>query len=403
LFAVVPAALLLVKGSSSLGLAILGSTSFFFVSTSTSSLSYSLFKPHADAPSLGFAMLACALTLRAGEPTAPRLAGAGLLAWLSVLSKQTMVPILVALPVWLLLAHGRSVCARFAGWLGLTGACSMLLVTAFFRPEGVLFNTLVIPARVPWELDRYPRVIALVMAGAELVVHATPLVVLLAVTAFLAAAVRSPSSSRASGPRRFMAAHPWTLPALVALATVPVSILGRVKTGGYINTFSPTMYFLLGAGILAAIGIPESMKNRDAPLDDQVGLGLLALCALVLAIGGGARVPFLAADFPPRAHPTQRAYDFLIREDPRAYFPLHPLAHLMADGSLYHFDGALYDREELARLPLSPRQREAHLPTAPSRVCWDRGEEWMRSRYFVDYARRIELPTLEPDWECYSR
>jgi hypothetical protein len=403
LFAVLPAVLLFVKGSSSIGLGLLGSTSFFLVATSMSSLAYSLFKPHADAPGLGFAMLACALILRGGEPTARRLLGVGVLAWLSVLSKQVMFPILLALPLWFLLVHGRRACARLVGWMCAAGAGLMALLTLFFRPEGVVFNCLIIPARAPWELEQYPRVVATVLAGAELAVHSIPLVLLLTAGAVLSVAVEPPARPSATGLRPFLAGHGWALPALVALTMIPVSIAGRVKVGGYVNTFSPTTYFLLAAGILAAIGIPEGLKDKGDPSGLQFSLGLLALCSLVLAGGGGARIPFLATDFPPSEHPTQRAYDFLTREDPDAFFPSHPLAHLLADGSLFHFGPALYDREELARMPLPSRQRQSHFPAAPSRVCWDRGEEWMRGRYFTEYTRRIEVRSLESAWECYAR
>ncbi|MGH7566585.1 MAG: hypothetical protein ACREK2_07125, partial [Gemmatimonadota bacterium] len=177
LFSFLPVVLLLVNGSSSIGLAVLGSTSFFLVSMSISSLSYSMLKPHADAPSLGFAMLACVLTLRTRTPTTRRLAGVSLLAWLSVLSKQVMFPILVALPLWFLLVHGRRVGARLVGWLAVAGPGLMVLMIPFFRPEGVLFNCLTVPAGTPWKLGQYPRVIAVLLAGAELAVHSIPLLI----------------------------------------------------------------------------------------------------------------------------------------------------------------------------------------------------------------------------------
>lgn len=399
LFSLVPVILLLLNATPSMSLAVLGSASFFLLSRSIGSLSYSTLRPHADAPSLGFAMLACVLALRPGVPTTPRLVGVGLLAWFSVLSKQVMLPILVALPVWFLLVHGRRVAARLVAWLGVTGLGSMLLLIAFFRAEGVLFNCLTIPARVPWIASRYPRGIALLLAGGELVAHSIPLLMLLTVGAVLAVAVRSPSRSSEAGLRPFLATNAWVLPVLVALILVPVSLLGRVKIGGYINTFSPTTYFLLAAGILAVIGIPERFKTKSPEF--QASRGLLALCSIVLALGGAARLPVLAADAGSGEHRSQQAYDFLRREDPAAFFPLHPLAHLLADGSLYHYGAALYDRVVLAGLPLSPRQRMSHFPENPSIVCWDRGLE-LEGRSFTTYERQVDVPSLGPMWMCYT-
>jgi hypothetical protein len=177
--------------------------------------------------------------------------------------------------------------------------------------------------------------------------------------------------------------------------------MGRVKIGGFLNTFSPTTYFLLAAGILAAMKIPQRFKEKSD--DHQASLGLVALFSLVLALGGAARIPFLASDFLPDEHRSQRAYDFLVREEPEAFFPMHPLAHLLADGSLYHYGAALYDQEVLARLPLSPEQRRSHFPANPTRVCWERGEDWVRGRDFTEYRRHIEVPALGPAWECYTR
>ena len=402
LFSFVPIVLLFRNGSPDGNLTALGSTSFFFVSTLVPSLSYSLFKPHADAPGLGYAMLACVMALRAGPPTMRRLAGVALLAWLSILSKQVMFPLLLVLPLWFFLVHGRREGVRLVGWLAVSGLGLMVPITAFFGWKGVLFNTLVIPGRVPWEYSQYPRVLAAMLVTAELLVHSLPLVILLTVGAVVSAGVGSASVSR-PGLRPFLASNAWALPALVALASVPVSIMGRVKVGGFINTFSPTTYFLLAAGILAVIGIPARLEDDSDAGKARYGLNLLALCSLLLALGGAARIPFLAAHFPVPEHRSQQAYEFLTHEDARAFFPMHPLAHLLADGSMFHFAGALYDREELARLPLPSRQREGYFPADPSSVCWERGEEWVRSRYFTEYTRRIEDHTLEPPWECYSR
>jgi hypothetical protein len=406
LFSFLPVALLLVNASPGIGLAILGSTSFFLVSMLLSSLSYSLFLPHADAPSLGYAMLACVLTLHRGVPTTRRIAFVALLAWFSVLSKQVMVPILVALPLWFLIVHGRREAIRLVGWLGVTGACVMALMIALFRPEGVLFNCLIIPARTPWKLAETPRIIAVLSVAAELVVHSIPLAILLTVGAVLTVVVRYRPPASLTGLRPFLVENPWTLPALVALTMVPISVLGRVKVGGDFNTFSPTEYFLLAAGILSVIGVSQGLRDHGDHVNYQTSSGLMALCSLLLAIGGVSQIPRLAGGTPFREHRSQVAYSFLTREDSRAYFPMHPLAHVLADGSLYHFGTSLYDREVLARLPLSAEQRKGHFPVNPTIVCWDPdywGEAWLKTSYFTEYSQRVDVPSLGPVWKCYAR
>jgi hypothetical protein len=91
--------------------------------------------------------------------------------------------------------------------------------------------------------------------------------------------------------------------------------------------------------------------------------------------------------------------------DPHAFFPMHPLAHLMADGSLYHLGMSLYDREVLARLPLSDEHRLAHMPQSPTLVCWDDawGVNSLRETYFEVYMLPVTSSGLGSCWQCYTR
>ncbi len=379
------------------------SSSFILASLWFGSLSFSLFRPHADAPSLGYAMAACWLTLRPGAPTSRRLSLVALLAWFSVLSKQVMVPILVALTLWFLFVHGPKQCLRLLGWLAISGVGVVALLLPFFSLEGVVFNCLTIPSRVPWNAE-HPKVVMAARVFAELFVHSVPLLLLLSVSAVASIALSSRSFASSVGPRAYLIHNPWTLLALVAFFMIPVSVLGRIKEGGAINTFSPTTYFLLAAGVLAAIAAVRRFRD-DADSLAQAALGATAVCAGILAAGGTALV-VLDADPPLREHPSQMAYTYLVSEDSRAYFPLHPLAHLLADGSLYHYGSSLYDRERLAGLPLSRFQRQGYLPVEPRVVCWDVqywGQPWLKEVYFTEYTRRVGIPSLGSRTECYAQ
>jgi hypothetical protein len=165
------------------------------------------------------------------------------------------------------------------------------------------------------------------------------------------------------------------------------------------------MYFLLSASLLGTISLVGQWKER--PEVYQAALGAAAVCTAILAGSGTLRaVLVLKMGTSLREHRSQEAYDFLLEEDPRAFFPLHPLAHLLADGTLYHFGASLYDREVLASLPLRATQRDKHLPADPSIVCWDQhywGEPWLKESHFRDYAQPIESSSLGPRWKCYER
>ena len=310
---------------------------------------------------------------------------------------------LIVLPSWSLLVHGRRHAIRLIGWMAGTGVVISATLLSFFGVEGVLFNTVTIPSRVPWQPPG--RLFAGFSAGAELVANCAPLLMLLMLGGVTSYALRfDPYTSRTT-PGRFLAGQPWALLAVVALSMVPVSVLGRAKVGGSLNTLSPTTYFLLAAGILSLIGLTDRLKVRGSPESHQVSLGLVALCSLVLAAGGVFQVRVLVRGTPLSEHRTEVAYQYLVREDSNAYFPNHPLAHLLSNGALFHLAESLYDREVLANLPLSDEQRMAHLPSNPSVVCWNPswGVEYVRANYFVEYDNYVAPPALSPSFECYTK
>jgi hypothetical protein len=62
-----------------------------------------------------------------------------------------------------------------------------------------------------------------------------------------------------------------------------------------------------------------------------------------------------------RSSTTQVAYDYARQHPGKTYFPVNPLAALLAEGRLTHLDSALYDRE-IAGFPINAEQFAAGLP-----------------------------------------
>ena len=102
---------------------------------------------HADAPALGFGLLACLAAVHYTKSNDLRgLAAAVLMAWLSVWSKQTMVLLFPALAAWVLCVRGVRRCAAFVGWSLLAGMVIAAIMGLTFSVEGMWFNMFVIPA-----------------------------------------------------------------------------------------------------------------------------------------------------------------------------------------------------------------------------------------------------------------
>lgn len=405
-FAFVPIMLAFARTSPNIHLTLLGLSCFIFLCRPITSLQQSLFAPHADAPALGLSLAACWVAFRNADRSAHwHIPAMATLAWLSVWSKQVMVPILLALPLWLLMLHGRRSALRLVIWLVVTGGLLAGLLLSLFPADDVIFNILTIPARVPWSADPYPRGLQLLATLVELLRHS------LAILLFLGAGIAALWSGKTRNPvvpvRSWLRANSWVLPLLVSVVMVPVSLIGRAKVGGALNTFSPTTYFLTLACVMVWLQMPRLFDGRrpDFRVLRQTALGFLACVSLFIGgvITADAYWQALNSGRHVSRQSSQIAYEYLRTRDADAFFPVHPLAHLLADGSLYHLVAGLHDREYLASLPLSAEHRRRYLPSAPSVVCWDGswGGAYVRANYYLEYAHAIDPPELGERWDCY--
>ncbi len=225
---------------------------FFLMVTATSlALRGSAFFQPVDPIALGFATTA-GLCLYLHIKRQPQ--GKGLLsasaafAVLAVWSKQTMVPLGLALPTFLLAACGWQQCRAYLVRLTIFAlSISGVFLLAFPATE-MFFNIWTLPSEHPFRSDRYPF-----MYGIELLrsLRETAFIVPLGLAA-LAAVVFLHRSEEKRSWRNSIAEHPWLLFAWIALLQVPTSYLGFLKEGGRANSFSPVLYF---ATVVAAIGL----------------------------------------------------------------------------------------------------------------------------------------------------
>ncbi len=361
--------------------------------------------PHADAPALGFGLtsvllLCVALRKSPGRARSWMIFLATGMAWLTSWTKQVMVPVLPAMALWVLIAEGFQPLLRFCGWAAASGLIVALSLLAVFPAEGVVFNTILLMKRCPW-VGEVPWNLLGVLN--ELTRESLPLLLLLVVGASVMGALRG----RASSPGiRDRSRDAWLIASLVALFLVPTSVLGRVKVGGWPNTLSPTIYSLLSAVCLLIPIVYRTASDGPAgrPLVAHVRR-FLVLVALVVGFSWSLALFSDLRDrqFSVRNNAAQQAFDYLKRRDPNVYFPVLPLSHLMAQDVLYNYSSSIYDREVLARIPMSKEQAERYFPANPSLVCWTTAQAWgtkyVEERYFARYSVPVPVPEL-PSFRC---
>jgi hypothetical protein len=363
------------------------------------SLGYSATFIHSDAPALGLAGAACVILYAYPEYRWKSLAVSAFCAVLSVWSKQITVPILAALPLWLLLTAGWKVAGRYLAWLVGAGLAAAGLFLTIFDPANFFFNAVVIPGNCPWTGDSPYKIARLARAALELENQGFVLAILLAFGGLLLWIDRS---MRTGSLRAWLADNRWTLFVTAGLTVIPTVLLGRLKVGGDLNAMSFVLYFLL-------IGLCVMLHEGEiAPKAEWVQLGFRLLTVVVITASAIVLVQsqcqrMVNRDFS-RPIETDVVCAFLRQHPGEVYFPWNPLAHVLVEGRFYHFEYGMYDRG-LARHPISDEHFRRHLPPRLSLVCIPK-EFVDQCKYAMghlkEFTRRVDIPEL-PGFLCLER
>ena len=398
-FAFVPVLLLLAKRSAAAPLGILGFGLFVFASYRIPPLAYSTFRPHADAPSLGLALLSCLIVL---SSQGRRFEGwlmpicVTLCAWLAVGAKQTMLPLIVAILAWVLTVGGGRPLVRYVVAAAATGLFVVVLGIGFFPPDALFLNLVTIPSRFPL-LGRFPFNVARVTH--ELLESSWPLLVV------LAAGVSVRHALRREDWQDWLQMSAWPLMLLVAFFHLPISYLGRLKLGGWPNNLSPTVYFLM-VGVCLILVEPERLKAlHSRALAERIRFSAKAFAiagGLILGSYWSLDLLTLVNNESIPINRSQLAFEYL-NAGGDAYFPSRPLAHIMAQDKAFHFAPTVYDWEVIAGVALGDEQKKHFFPDSPAMVCWERnvwGSQYVLKEYFPTYVRAVSIDRL-PTFTCF--
>ncbi len=359
-------------------------------------LLFSALTIHADAPALGLSALACApLVRRTTPPAAHALALSALCAALAVWAKQTSVPLVVAIPLWLWLVDGRRTAVAWVGWLAGIGVVLTAILLARFGIADLWFNMVTLPGRMPWYDEATQGKWPAAVRSFHLLVDQARW------TLLLLAAIAGAGARDA----RWLETHRWALLVLVGLLGAPMAVLGGAKVGGYLNTHSVTNYFLAGAVVcgLARLAASASVVGR------------LLLLGLVVALPATwVANPLARAQVSPAvarlrawsANPQEQAFAFARAHPGAVLLPWNPLASLLADGRVWNNEIGAWNRD-LAGVPIGDAQWRGTLPP---------GARWLAHRpprhaftllpppngRTPEYATPVQVPGLE-GWTVLER
>jgi hypothetical protein len=309
---------------------------------------------------------------------------------LAVASKQTMAPSAVALPCFVLMTDGRRAFTRYIAVQIAASASIFAAMLAFFRPtRDLLFNTFTLAANQP---PRTGSVVFRMMGGlaqiqSDLAVVVAPLLLLIAIIAL-----------GSGGIRQRMAKHGWLVFLWMAAFQLPIELRAWSTVGGWLNHLGIVTLFVL---LATTLGLVEFWKPAANTTQEWTGVAARALLIGMLL----ARFPVPYSIFGDlrlvRTSATQVAYNYERQHPGRAYFPFNPLASLLAEGKLTHFDPALLDRE-IAGYRISAEQLAAGLPAGCELVAFPPRHEPSAAilRELLQDKPLVEEPGLE-GWRVY--
>lgn len=343
-----------------------------------------LFTVHADVPAIALGLAACGVLAARTEhrPSPMRLGLAAVLFAAAVGSKQPMLLAPLAAACWLRITCDKRTAARFLLAVAVAAIGLLAITSQFVSLRDMVWNAVWVPSQHPWRGAGGWS--ALLQSVRDLAPRSAPAAALLTV----GIVARGDLAARWSG----MRSAPWLLPLLVACANVPLSLVGRAKIGGSMNTLTFATTFLMFAALIAIAAPPRTAVRRPYLRMAQAASALLflALAGAPFALEDGRRAWADVAR-------VERGFTFARDHPGEVYFPFHPMIGFFADGEAYHFSDAIYARE-FAGVKVDPVHVRAHVPQRMRWIATARVWPDYVLRFFPECSAVVSVDGLE-GWE----
>jgi hypothetical protein len=362
-----------------------------------SSLGYSAFYIHADAPAVLFAAL-CVLLLEGGDGEQPSWRAIFLSAFFGTLaawSKQTLVLILMLPLATACTAPGtRWLRLALVGWVAALSALIFLVLALWCGGGAVLDNLWRIPSSQPMSSANFLGIQRLPAAGPAAKLKATAVEMHIITGKYLApyllctvAAVLLLRLMNGKSPA--IQFRPGRLSALFfagALLALPGGAAGLLKAGGFINNESPFIWFMV-LGFLSLITDRDPGRAGEPPGGVwEIGRVIYPIFAAIGLLGLAAEMTQVRAAIHQIANPFDNDQETAVRIcrlfPGQYYFPWHPLAGLVADGKLYHFEYGVQDRASVGKGP-DATHLYANIPAEAKIMAWPKAIMVYTNDYLV--------------------
>jgi hypothetical protein len=310
---------------------------------------------HADAPSLGFGLLACMMLTGKGTSLERRaILAAAFFASCSVYAKQTSIGVAFGLAAYLLLCHGWRRSLEFGLAFGVLSLLIGLIFVAAFGWTPLVFNVFTVPSRHPlyaWDV---------VM---NLPAWTLPGFVSLSIGVLLSC-IREHQETPAEA-RPPLKARPWLPFLVVAVAMVPTSLMGRLKVGGFANSFHFLMYLDVAAALALSLQGWGNEGGRFRPWFASFAVSAFVLGGSITMVDGPSVMDPYFENFGREEllfdNQFVEADQLLQDHGGEVHFLYNPLTPLYRTGRLTHFEYGLYDRTLAGFQPSDAHIRE-YLP-----------------------------------------
>jgi hypothetical protein len=395
---------------------------FFVFSCKSLPLDHSAFVIHADAIALGFGGAACCvLYFRKRKDSLLSLLLSAIMIVLAIWTKQVTLPLLIALPTYVLLADGLHCFKRYLSCICISGLIISAFLLIIFNPELVFFNIFTIPGNHPWRIPgtlsdtevvtlvannkqvASDKISALVVASKELIQYCwVPVLVIFLASLYQFLFLSSPSKTISE----WLSYNRWSMLLIVSLFMIPTSLLNRVKVGGALNGFCFTLYFLAAAAILLLFRLILDSLSINSASSKSFNLSKFLILVLVTT--------FFFNNIPANAlkelnttlqklpnNPRQVEYNYAKLHPGEVYFPWNPLSSLMAEGKLYHHEFALEDRL-LAGYSVSTEHFRSYIPSNINKVAFLERNDGYVMKLLPEFSKKVEDNDF-PGWTVYTQ
>lgn len=375
---------------------------------------------HIDGHALGFALAACAvLYLRKERDNLAVFILSALLISMAIWVKLTIMPLVIALPFYILLVDGRKACVQFS----LTILVVLSLVSGMFFAvlgfQETIFNMVKVQAVYPYKNllcspsnpctgldlleDKFEAVLLYGKEFLDEIYFLAAIVISYALyKLYFAHSDESTPTKFLQRLKPFVSANPWSLLLMIAILMAPGALAARWKEGGDTNQASLINFFLLVATAIILIEAAFDTSSRYASIIAKVAKSLIivlliSLTCLELPL---PRYLYQRWKFLP-SNPEQMAYEYALKYPDQIYFPGHSLASLMADKKLYHcWHG--FDARRYVQPKISDEQFRAHIPANIRMVAYYPTDTREFMEYLPEFSKQIRLDEL-PGWIVYVR